>query len=655
MADLYSVIAGIQPDQQDVLEAELLAKQILEANFPDLDLREGTGIRDVTLRPTAFLLAICKKGFDYYFAQNNVSGVTDDTPQELVDTLMGNLFLNRNVGSYAVVNARLYFARQKSVSLSTGTSFSTDGTLFFFPLTTTTYPEASLQYDSFENEWFIDVDLIAAEKGDQYNLSSGSLLYFTNFDPYFLHAEINFLTQESTQPETNTEFLERAKAAISTRNLVNDPSIENRLSTDFNFLNRILTIGTGHVEMHRDQALVRGKAGTTRSGSAMALSDSNTKMLVTLNGHGFILGQLVTIVESGSGPGLLSILRQPVSDLISSNQFKVLLPVSVSPRSFAYPLVTDVEDDLYVHLGGMADVHCGEQVSTSLQQLTLDSSGKCTVTGPIYNLIQSSVSEGLTLDTVPYPTAFTTTFLGHSTVGGISLSQAVDNTLTLTFNNHPLTVGRMVKIYGWPTVSSTMYHIVTQVVDQDHVILGENLSTYSVNSGLNPVITYADPLNDFGFSERQVVELNFGAPQAGGLVTVAASKFLNLDSVQTYLSLDENHVVCSDLLARGFDIYVLDLNVLSYGDVAPISGDVAKIAADFVAGLAPGQDFILADLVAEFTAKGIDALKTPIGVTYSYYTKDMFPARTGSIIDFLSPQNSTTIFLINNVTTGLAS
>ena len=64
MADLYSVITGIQPDQQDIVEAELFARQILEAKFPDLDLREGTAIRDLVLRPSALLLAICKKGFN---------------------------------------------------------------------------------------------------------------------------------------------------------------------------------------------------------------------------------------------------------------------------------------------------------------------------------------------------------------------------------------------------------------------------------------------------------------------------------------------------------------------------------------------------------------------------------------------------------------
>jgi hypothetical protein len=165
MADLYSVISGIEPDSQDIVEAELLAKQIIEANFPDIDLREGTGVRDLVLRPSAFLLALCKKGYDYYFSQNTLAGIDDNSPTDVVDGLLGNLFLTRNTGTYATISVRLYFARQKSVSLTTSTSFSTDGSLLFFPAATTTYPALALQYDSYQNEYFLDVDLIAGEKG----------------------------------------------------------------------------------------------------------------------------------------------------------------------------------------------------------------------------------------------------------------------------------------------------------------------------------------------------------------------------------------------------------------------------------------------------------------------------------------------------------
>ena len=73
MSDLYSVIPALSPTSDEIVAAELLAKQILEAQFPDLDLREGTGLRDLVLRPTSYAFALLKKATDYYFANNTLS------------------------------------------------------------------------------------------------------------------------------------------------------------------------------------------------------------------------------------------------------------------------------------------------------------------------------------------------------------------------------------------------------------------------------------------------------------------------------------------------------------------------------------------------------------------------------------------------------
>lgn len=655
MADLYSIIAGIQPDQQDIVEAELLAKQILEANFPDMDLREGTGVRDLLLRPASFLLALCKKGFDYHFDQNTLANITDTSPTELVDSLLGNLFLTRNLGTQAKINVRLYFARQKAITLTTSTSFSTDGVLLFFPEESSTYAASAMLFDSFQNEYYLDVDLLASEKGANYNLSSGSLLYFSNFDPYFLHGEINYLSQSSISPETNTQFISRAQTSISTRNLINKPSIDNVLRQKFNFLNRVVTIGAGDAEIFRDQVEVTGSVGEGVLGTAMALADGDLNLLITMPAHGLIPGQLINIDESGPGPSLLSIKRQPISTVIDVNSFKIVLPITVAPRVFAEPIIARVEEDIFVHQGGTVDVHCGDAISTKLAQFTLDSTGKCTIQGPYFKVARSEVADGPVPDTVPLMSSFTTLFSGHATRADISLVQGIDDVLTLTIPSHPLVVGRMVEISGWPSLASKLYLTVTQVLDSDRVILGSNLPTYVVGSGLSPILRYVYPSKDTGFSDRQDLILDFGSGQANGVATMVLSYFSNVDSVQGYLDLSENRVICADLLARGYDLYILDIDLKVYDLVAPASGEVFSIIDTFLKKLTPGDELILADLVADLTANGISKLKTPVGVTYHQYTKDMMPVQTGIITDALKPLNSVSIFTIGSVTTGIES
>lgn len=650
MADLYTVISGIQPDQQDIVEAELLAKQILEANFPDLDLREGTAVRDLVLRPSAFLLSLCKKGFDFYFAQNTLSNIDDTSSAETVDNILGNLFLTRNLGVKAIINVRLYFAREKSVTITTNTSFSTDGSLLFFPINSTTYPSTALQYDSYVNEYYVDISLVAEQTGTEYNIGSGSLLYFSNFDPFFLHGEINYLEQASIAPETNLEFINRASTSISTRNLINRPSIDAKIKQDLNYVGRIVSVGAGDPEIFRDQVAVKGSVGLVKTGSAMVLSDSNTKLLISLTDHDYVVGQILNIQESGVGSGLLNIKGVTVSDVVSPSQFKVLLPITVAPGTFSAPLISPVEEESFIHQGGCVDVFCGEETSVKLSQYTLDSNGAFTVVGPVYNIARSAISEGDNVDTVPLLTAFNITFPGHTSRGDIALTQIL-GIVTLNIPNHALVIGRLLKITGWPTSVSTLYLPVTEVVDQDTVILGEDLPTYTVGSGLTPVVQFVYPKEDTGFSERQLSVVSFGSGQAGGIATMELSYFQNLDSVQNYLDSSENRVLCADLLARGFDICVLDINLIVYDVVAPPSGEVMQIIDDYLSKLNPGQDLILADLVSEITASGITKIRTPLGVNYSLYTKDLMPALTGSITDKFKPFNAVTIYKIGSVST----
>jgi hypothetical protein len=208
----------------------------------------------------------------------------------------------------------------------------------------------------------------------------------------------------------------------------------------------------------------------------------------------------------------------------------------------------------------------------------------------------------------------------------------------------------MVKIYGWPTNVSTNYFIVTEVVDQDTVILGKDLPAYTVVGVLTPTLTFVDPLLDTGFSDRQSITVDFGPSFAGNLVSFEVDEFKYLESVQQYLELPERRLVCADLLARGFDIYLLDIGVTVYDTNIPTTGELTILITEFLNGMTPGDELILADLVAHITNSGINKLKTPLSVTYSYYTKDMFPAQTGSITDVLKPLNSTSVFLLENVT-----
>lgn len=794
MANFYSVLPGLQPSAQDILEAELLAKQILEAQYPDLDLREGTGLRDMVLRPSAMLLALVRLGIDYYFAQNTIQGVTNTTPTSIVDNILSNWFITRNLGTRAVINARLYFAKQKNISLTTDIYFSTDNSSKFFPQAATTYTSGKLTYDSYQNEYYIDIDLVAESEGTAYNIGSGSLLYFSNFDPYFLHAEINYLKDSSVSSETNAEFISRAKNAISTRNLINDPSISANLQNNFNYLDKITSIGMGDPEMIRDQiqAVFTGQLAQLVT---QLTSSGNTATAILAN-HGYNSGQTVTI--AGAAPTTYN--GSYVITVVDTSTFTYQMSTAATTCT-VLPTVQAVNAPLLIHNGGMVDVYCGNTIATSIVQVTTDQFGNADLTGAIYNFSRSSVSGGSSADTIPYYatiaassttlaplsgvvhvastghglttgqtvavsglietiaiqsiscSAITVTVVAanHGLTSGTSVtvqgvtptsyngtytinvvdantfnyivsfniasagsgsSMAISNprlagnfsvtvlsanafdvvmpalwnnatvvnnmvvsyavpytfknkynqsqtisamtctgtTVTVTIANHGITSNRYITISGASTAGFNGIWLVTNALNKDQFQFTVP-ATVVGSAGANAVCTSVIPWNDYGFSSRQDLVVSFGSNYANKTASFQISYFDNVDSVQAYLENSTNRVLCGDLLARGFNFYLLDLTVTGYNGTSPDATVITASTKSFLSNMNPGDTLIVSDLMAQLSVDGITNIKTPIGIGYTHYTRDLIPATTGSITDYLDPADRTNIFILNTVTT----
>lgn len=439
MADLYSVIPGMQPTQQEVLEAELLAKQILESKFPNMDLREGTGVRDLVLRPTATLLAMIKKATDYYFTQNDLLSVNDATPAAVVDSIMSNLFISRKPGTKSVVNARLFFARAKNTSVSSNTFFSTDNVSKFFPAMTINVVSQSMTLDPYSNEYYVDIELTAEQEGKAYNISSGSLLYFSSFDPYFLRAEINYLVSASITTETNSQFITRAKSSVSTRNMINTPSIDFVLRDTFNYLSHVLPIGMGDTEMIRDMILAVLPTNPARQITAMTVVSGN--ITATLSNHRFNSGQVVVM----SGCSNTNFNTSFTITYIDESTFSFVLPLTTTVPT-TLPQVRSSDLPVRTHIGGCTDIYCADQTSSNIVQVTTDGFGQAVVTGPVFNIARSQVSGGNSQDSIPFQNNVTVGFTSVGVTPNLTTGVAL---YTLTAPSHPFTVGDSLYISGF--------------------------------------------------------------------------------------------------------------------------------------------------------------------------------------------------------------
>lgn len=256
---LYNTIEGLTVTRQDIQEAELLAEKLISAYYPTIDLRDGSALRDIVLRPSATILALVAKGLEKEKEESLIVNVTDDTSEEAVDVLMSNFFIDRKRGSKAQAVVRIKFSSMlptETVTVTPSAFFSIDNVNRFIPVDTYSLKknETLFLYQSIDSMyWYGDIVCESEGEGEQFNISGGSeFFFFSIFDPYFVGAECVALTSRSVETETNTSFVARAEEAISTRNLINNISIPARLNEEFNFIKNISTSGYGDYEMIRD-------------------------------------------------------------------------------------------------------------------------------------------------------------------------------------------------------------------------------------------------------------------------------------------------------------------------------------------------------------------------------------------------------------------
>ncbi len=500
-----------------------------------------------------------------------------------------------------------------------------------------------MTFDSYLNKWYVDVDLVAGSKGSQYNLDSGSLLYFSNFDPFFLNGEINYLSQVSSDSETNLQFIERARSAISTRNLINIPSIDSNLRSQFNFLNRVYPVTAGDPELYRDQVEIAGQSLPETRSQSTALSDSNSKILIELPGHGFLVGQLLDIREPGTNTIVMKSTR--VTDVVDGNFFKVLLssPFSTA-RSISRVYVAKVWEPMYIHAGGVADIYCGEEVTELFTQYTTNSSGSFTVTGALVNIFRSSLSAGTDPDTIPLNTAFSISNPNLTSRSDVTITQDGALNVKLTMPGHPLTVGRAVALNGWPSTTTTTILQVRQVQDENVCILGDKTVDYDIQSGLSTIVSYVEPRLDYGFSQNQSITVSFGSSWASKKVSMGSLFFNNIPSIQAYLDSSDNHVVCADFLARGYDLYRITIDITVYNTPTVTGTLIQTILNTYLASLPPGSDLVVSELVSELGKNGVPSIKSPMTITAALSTKDLLPPISIPVVDTITPYHGACIY-----------
>lgn len=640
--DLYTVLPGLEVSQDEILQAEMAAEKILSSRYPDLDLRQGTGLRDLVIRPSATLLALVNKAVIYYFSQNTLPGVTDNSPTEIVDKILSNWFVERKAGKKSVISARLFFATKKNITVGTEVFFSPDNIKKFYPVNTYSFSPAELQYESFSGEYYVDIDLVADKEGNDYDLTSGSLLYFSNFDAYFLRGEINYLREMASVTETNTNFIARTKTAVSTRNLINVPSIDARLREDFDYITAVTTVGYGDEEMYRDQVTVMAPpavdpilihiGGKTDVYTRVPLQTQVLQYPTDANGIAEVVGPY------------LELERSTISGGAEEDTVPVYRNVSVTNITFSGNIAT-VNATAHGFTVGQAII-----ISGATPTVYNGSFSVSLVSNPntfTYVLPSTPVSVPTGTIIAKTLTAFEVTYPNRKVLNASFTKSG--NVVTVTSSDHGVIAGRYVLLTGAAQSGYNGWFLVNTVTKDTLTVT--NAATLSSPATGAPLLTLTNYMQDNGLSPLQTIHANFGVENANKTVSFTTLGFQGLDGIQTYMNQETRKVLAGDILARGYNIYYLSMNIIGYNSAPPSAVECAGVAKEYLDSLDPGAPFIMADLISLLNKAGVITIKTPIDVSYRYFHRDNIPPVDGVISDFLDPSDRTAIFMLESLTT----
>jgi hypothetical protein len=234
-------------------DAEQVIIDRVQSHDPEITIEQGSGVRDILITPLDAVLEPLRRFARTLVLRGSWLNV-DSLTEEEVDDLAARIFLTRDMGEYATGSLRLKFASPRSVTVTT-TNISYAGSLRFIPSSAQSISISEMASNRAGAYYYFDVNLIAENAGDAYNVEAGSI---TSMDgvPGLLSVEQRFDFSKGRAKQTNAELRDAAEIAIAVRNLVTERSLRTVLPQQFPAAIVQEVVGRNSALMERD--LVRG-------------------------------------------------------------------------------------------------------------------------------------------------------------------------------------------------------------------------------------------------------------------------------------------------------------------------------------------------------------------------------------------------------------
>lgn len=566
----------------------------------------------------------------------------DSFPEDIVDGIASNVYIERNPGSIGsdVMRLRFFsptaFAAQQGVLIFRGSSSQR-----YTNSEAVSVTEAEMALNQDGSLYYADVPIVALEEGSDYNAAAGSITTMEAEPAGIANVTNRFGVEDGADRETNTELIDRIKVAVTVRSLVTGRGIIVSLTETFTTIEEIQPIGFGDPEMMRDIVYnvhiggnvdVYVRVGSFSDGSVdvFNLAADSTRQLVGYS-------SIVALEES---PTTYSLAHVPVDRTNVDPVVVTADRTSVFQEGTDYTL--DDNTGLFSRLAGGNIYHIeaagGTTAEVGGEVKRLNASGGAfstvrrgmvlTVTSPV------SVAGTYTIKTVVSSSAVDIFGVFPAVTAGVEFQ--VDDLLSVSYEYNPVTIDIIKEARSSGRESYTITDVpilyISLVEKLDAVSgnpTGETLSEiggygaggygeggYGIGSAPDYRLVVEEPT--LRFSDLEDNYLAFDSLLIGTAVRVSYKYISAIPPLQAYVDDRSNQTMAASLVVRNFVPILVDApSAIQYeiplaSEATAISSDaMATLVKDFIDDIDEGDDLELSDLVDIMYDNG--AVKVDLG------------------------------------------
>lgn len=236
---------------------DFIIQRLLEFD-PNFDVGAGVPTTGLLIDPLSIILQPIVDELSVVQASQSIltileSSDPDAFPEDIVDGLASNAFVERNPGDIGSDVMRIRFFEPQKFDAAQGVLiFRGPNGQRYTNSESISITEAEMALNQEGNLFFVDIPVVALEEGSSFNVNAGSITTMEAEPVGVANVTNLFGVSDGRDRETNTELIDRIKVAVTVRALVTGRGIIVTLTENFTTIEEIVPIGFGDDEMMRD-------------------------------------------------------------------------------------------------------------------------------------------------------------------------------------------------------------------------------------------------------------------------------------------------------------------------------------------------------------------------------------------------------------------